>query len=147
MNFPATPRTLVARLRDQANPLRWEQSWQEFFDLYHAVIRTCVKSALQRQGWYNTCPADVDDIVGDLMRNLYEPDDGPIDVRQYRFRQMLRMLAHRRVVDFIRRRQGQKLQVNGDPAIALADKKEATEGVAKAETPEEREAFGRRSRP
>jgi hypothetical protein len=62
MDFPATPRTLVARLRDQANPLSWQQSWQEFFDLYHGVMRTCVKSALHRQGWYNACSADVDDI-------------------------------------------------------------------------------------
>lgn len=139
--FPSTRRTLVARLRDQANPLRWEQSWQEFFDLYHAAIRTCVKSTLRRQGWHDACAADVDDIVVELMRNLYEPENSPIDVKQYRFRQMLHMLAHRRVVDFIRRRQRQRHERAGENALAAAAKNEALESPTITETPEEAEEF------
>ncbi len=141
MEFPATPRTLIARLRDQADPLRWQETWQEFFDLYHAVILVCVRGSLSRKGWTQVPAHDVEDIVVTLMQDLYAPGAEQIDVQNYRFRQMLRMLAHRRTVDFIRRQQKRRLEVGGDAALGVAAQNLAAMQNVGEESPEEAEAF------
>lgn len=135
-NFPTTPVTLIGRLRDPDDPLGWDSNWQRFFDLYHSVIRACVFSGLRKQGWGLICDADVDDIVVNLMEDLYATDKPPIDVKNYSFRQMLRMLVHRRVVDFIRKRQKHRNDVGGF-AVDELDALPSNE----PEKAEEKEAF------
>lgn len=144
MEFPTTRKSLIGRLRDPAHSLGWERTWQEFFELYHGVIRTCVHTAFVRKGWTQPSAADVADVVTRVMEALYHPgpEAAAIDVERYRFRQLVRMLAQRKVVDFIRRRQRHRREVANDVALELAAQEVASDDSGPLrESAEESDAF------
>lgn len=144
MEFPPTRTTIIGGLRPHGDPNSWEKTWQQFFDLYHAVIRACVHAAFVRQGWTQPSAADVADTVARVMEALYRPgpDAAPIDLERYRFRQLVRMLAQRKVVDFIRRRQRHRREVANDVALEMAAQEAANDNSGPShESVEESDAF------
>lgn len=101
MNFPSTPKTLLGRLKNREMPRLWENSWEEFFDLYHEAVRVCVAGAFRRNGWHDVPEQDLQDLVLRVFEQLYTHPDA-FDPERGRFRQFLATLCHRRVVDFLR---------------------------------------------
>ncbi len=105
MIFPDTPVTLIGRLKRQEMPHLWESSWEEFFDLYHNAVRTCVRGAFQRKGWHNVMDQDVQHVVMSVFESIFRGDASfKPDASKGRFRQFLTAIASRRVVDFVRSR-------------------------------------------
>ena len=144
MEFPTTRKSLIVGIREKGDPKRWEETWLEFFDLYHAVIRACVHAAFVRQGWTQACAADIADVVARVMEALYRPgpEAAPIDVERYRFRQLLRVLAQRKTVDFIRRRQRSRREDNDEVALGkLTNESETGSDGLPRESADEKNAF------
>lgn len=106
MNFPDTPRTLLARLKTRAMPNQWETSWNEFYNIYHDVTRICVRNYFFRKGWHSVCDADLSDVVMRVICSIHNGGDTlDMDFSKGYFRQLLTTLCQRRVVDFIREQQ------------------------------------------
>lgn len=82
-------------------PVRWEQSWDEFFALYFRAVRSSVIAAFRRVGWHDVDETIVEDRVMEIFGEIYagklqhDPEKG-------QFRQLLQTVCKRRVVDFIR---------------------------------------------
>lgn len=100
--FPDTPKTLLDRLQQGGRTPAWEASWEEFFDLYHQVVRWCVLGSFRRRGWRTVDDHTLQDVVVEVFsaivrgRSRYDPDKG-------RFRQWLSGVCSYRVADYIRR--------------------------------------------
>jgi RNA polymerase sigma factor (sigma-70 family) len=104
MLFPATPKTMIERLKRDDMPRVWETAWEEFFDLYHYPVRIVVRGAFRRCAWHAVTEHDVADVVTDVFEAIFRGQDAfALDPAKGRFRQFLTTLCQRRVVDFIRR--------------------------------------------
>jgi RNA polymerase sigma factor (sigma-70 family) len=103
MNFPATPLTLIGRLRQQDVRPLWESSWEEFFDLYHHAVRTCVAGSFHRHGWHGVDAGHVDEVTQGVFHAIFRGTEAAgYDPGKGRFRHYLSTICARRVVDFIR---------------------------------------------
>lgn len=94
MNFPETNPLLLVRLRNRED----EQAWFEFAELYRpAIIRLAQRKGLQ--------PADCEDLAqGVLVAVAGAIDRWEADEKRARFRTWLYTVAHRQVIDALRRK-------------------------------------------
>lgn len=122
MTFPTTRLTLLEQLRTKSMGHRWQQSWGEFFNLYHEVIKTCVRSAFYRKGWTSLSPDDQNDVTMEVFQAIYhDKKTGSVielDFSKGKFRQLIQIICSHKVSDFIRRQQKLKNNLNLD-AVAV----------------------------
>jgi len=93
-----TNKTLLQRVRDQYD----DHSWEEFADVYQNFIYSLIREM-------NILPADIDDILQQVMMKLWKalPDLNPQEIR--RFRSYLATVTKHCVLDFMKAR---KRQIN-----------------------------------
>ena len=104
--FPDTRLTLLGRLQTRSMGKQWEQSWGEFFNLYHDIIKTCVKGAFYRKGWKSLADADQNEVAMEVIHAIYKDNKTgtfiELDFSKGRFRQIIQAICSHKVSDFIR---------------------------------------------
>ncbi|MFO0967533.1 MAG: RNA polymerase sigma factor [Gemmataceae bacterium] len=104
-----TPRSLLERLRIQADP----QSWQRLVDLYAPLLRNWLRH-------YGVSAADADDVVQDVLAVLVrEIPHFRHDLRRGAFRRWLRGIMVNRLRVFWRERQARTSAQAPDPDTFL----------------------------
>lgn len=106
-----TPRSLLERLRIQADP----QSWQRLVDLYEPLLRNWLRH-------YGVWAADADDVVQDVLAVLVrEIPNFRHDLRRGAFRRWLRGIMVNRLRVFWRERQTRTSAETPDPEKFLQE--------------------------
>ena len=105
MALPVTPKTLLARLREEGetSPL-WQQSWRRFVELYHEPITAIARGCYRHHTGGGEPPSGlVDDAVATVVAEFFAKGVHRYDPEKGRLRTYLRTLVNARVVDFLRK--------------------------------------------
>jgi RNA polymerase sigma factor (sigma-70 family) len=129
--IPQTRASLVVRLRDQQDA----EAWRQFVQVYAPLVyQLCRRKGLQ--------DADAADLTQEVLRHVstsvgrleYDPQRGL-------FRSWLFTLAHRKLVDYFRRR-GRQEQGSGDSGIqAILEEQPALDEVKQWDLDYQRQVF------
>jgi RNA polymerase sigma-70 factor (ECF subfamily) len=100
--LPATPISLLSRLRDEDKRAVWQVSWKRFLELYYGPLMA-MASGIYRHHTAGAVPPQsvLEDVVAQVVaeffrKNQYDPNRG-------RLRGYLRRLTNARVVDLLRK--------------------------------------------
>ena len=100
--LPATPISLLSRLRDEDKQAVWQVSWKRFLELYYGPLIAMASGIYRHHTGESLPPQNVlEDVVAQVVseffkRNHFDPTRG-------RLRTYLRLLTNARVVDLLRK--------------------------------------------
>ncbi len=150
MEFPQTPKTVLEKLISPEKNAAWNGAWRDFFDIYHATIKVMVCNSFYKRGFYGVPANTTDDVIADVVISLNEIFKAHrYDAAKSRFRNFLKTVCDRRVVDFLRKNgnapETESLNDGGGNVIARAERAAAASSPSEPEMleAEEQRAFRR----
>ncbi len=100
--LPATPVSLLFRLRNEQDQLAWQISWRRFLELYNAPLLAMASGIFRFHTGQATPPqSSLEDVVAMVVIDFFSKDR--FDPNRGRLRTYLRMLTNARVVDLLRK--------------------------------------------
>jgi RNA polymerase sigma factor (sigma-70 family) len=107
-----TPKTLISQIFKPGDGLNHNRNWKSFFDIYHPFIRSSISLSLITRNWRDVNEHVLEEITSDVLVSLVK-NKKPFD-RSKNFKGLLKQIIDRRVIDYIKKQNQAKNQVNPD---------------------------------
>lgn len=102
--LPDTPKSLLARLRDEDRTPAWQISWKRFLELYHEPIAVIARACYRHHtGGGEPSSGFVEDATANVVADFFAKGHRRYNPEKGRLRTYLRMLVNARVVDLLRK--------------------------------------------